>query len=341
MKLATIEKIIKLEPIPNADLLELATVLGWEVVVKLGTFKPGDYCVYIPIDTLVNTSKPWFNFLRKDNNTEFRIKTLRIRGVWSQGLIIPLDIQIKELLTNNNIELYTNDDIGELIGVTKYQKDIQQLITEKSPLLKSPGLNFPIEIISKTDEDNLKSIPKLINELIGKRIYITKKLDGSSMTIIRFNEKIIICSRNCIVYSDSQMYKFAEQSGIINSVINFKNNIAIQGEFCGPKINLNRLELDKPQFYVFNIKNLDTDEYYSLDKLKIITKELNLELVPILEEFEYDDSWNIKKFQDYANNIKYGKNVGEGIVIRPVNPIWSNIINKNLSCKIINQNYKD
>lgn len=341
MKLATIEQIIKLDPIPNADSIELATILGWEVVVKLGTFNSGDYCVYIPIDTFVDTSKPWFNFLSKNINTEFLIKTTKIRGVWSQGLIIPLDTQLKEFLLNNNIEFNNGIDIGQLIGVSKYYKDIHQLITEKSPLLKSPAFNFPIDIVSKTDEDNLKSKPKLITEFIGKRIYISKKLDGSSMTIIKLNDNIIICSRNCIVYSDSQMYKFAEDSGIINSLIGLKSNIAIQGEFCGPKINLNRLELDKHQFYVFNIKDLDTDEYYSLEKLKLTAKELNLELVPILEEFEFDNSWDIKKFQDYANNVKYGKNIGEGIVIRPVNPIWSDLINKNLSCKIINQNYKD
>ncbi len=336
MKLATIEQIIKLDQVSNADSLELATVLGWEVIVKKGTFKVDDYCIYIPIDTLVDTSKPWFNFLRKDYNSEFRIKTIRIRGIWSQGLIIPFNNQLKDLLLHNSIEFCCGYDIGKLIGVSKYQKDANQLVTEKTS-----NLNFPTEFVSKTDEDNLKSKPELIKEFLGKRIYISKKLDGSSMTIIKFNNNLIICSRNCIVHSDSEMYKFAKDSGILNSLISLKNNIAIQGEFCGPKINSNRLELKKPQFYVFNIKDLDTNTYFSLDKLKVTTEELGLELVPILEEFECDISWDLQKFQVYANNIKYGKNIGEGIVVRPINPIWSDLINKNLSCKIINQNYKD
>ena len=49
MKLASIERIIDLAPIEGADRIELATVLGWEVVVKKGDFNIEDLCIYIPI----------------------------------------------------------------------------------------------------------------------------------------------------------------------------------------------------------------------------------------------------------------------------------------------------
>ena len=45
-KLASIQKIKSLEPIPEADAIEKATVLGWQLVVKKGEFKTGDLVVY-------------------------------------------------------------------------------------------------------------------------------------------------------------------------------------------------------------------------------------------------------------------------------------------------------
>ena len=52
-KLASIQKIIKIEPIPGADRIEKATILGWECVVQKGQFKPGDHCIYFEIDSIV------------------------------------------------------------------------------------------------------------------------------------------------------------------------------------------------------------------------------------------------------------------------------------------------
>ncbi len=95
-------------------------------------------------------------------------------------------------------------------------------------------IEFPTNIIAKTDEDNLKSKPELINELKGKKLYITKKLNGSSMTIIYLNNKFFVCSRNYILEPESQMYQFVDKTGIFEKIsANINYNIAIQGEFCG------------------------------------------------------------------------------------------------------------
>ncbi len=339
MKLASIEKIIKIEPIIGADRIELATIQGWDVVVSKGTYKSDDKCVYIPIDTQVDLRKPWFKILSNNpniSNNILRIKTLKIRGVWSQGLIIPLSDDIIELLRFHNISIDSSDDIGHLIGISKYQKDLIKNTSNKF------YEKFPTDIISKTDEDNLKSKPEILQEFEGKKIYISKKLDGSSMTIILQNKNITVCSRNYILDLESDMSKFVLESGISNLLKNcIQDNIAIQGEFCGPKINSNRLGLKENHFYIFNIKNIDTEEFYGLDALINFKNETGLEFVPVLDIFEFDNSWTITKFQNYANNIKYSNCAGEGIVIRPIIPIWSKILNKNLSCKIINQNYHD
>jgi len=98
-KLATIEKITELNPIEGADAIEVATIRGWKVVIKKGEFKIGDLCVYCEIDSVM-PDRPEFEFLRSRN---FRIKTIKLRGVPSQGIIFPLTIlnSIGKLVEND------------------------------------------------------------------------------------------------------------------------------------------------------------------------------------------------------------------------------------------------
>src|SRR5581483_471468 len=174
MKLASIEVIEALSNIDGADNIELARVQGWDVVVKKLELNVGDLCVYIPIDTLVDTTRSHFSFLK-----DSRIRTKKIRGVYSQGLVLPLS-HFDENFSTFEVGI----DVAELIGVTKYEKEecFSKGFTPSQKVSNFPG--FPIHLISKTDEDNLRSKNKVINEMIGKEIYITQKQDGSSMTVI-------------------------------------------------------------------------------------------------------------------------------------------------------------
>src|SRR6056297_506501 len=87
-KLASIQKIRSLDPIEGADAIERATVLGWQLVVKKGEFKPGDLAVYCEIDSLM-PERPEFEFLKP---RKMRIRTVRLRGQVSQGICFPLSI---------------------------------------------------------------------------------------------------------------------------------------------------------------------------------------------------------------------------------------------------------
>ncbi len=87
-KLASIQKIIALEPIEGADAIERATVLGWQLVVKKGEFNVGDLAVYCEIDSLM-PERPEFEFLKA---RKMRIRTVRLRGQISQGICFPPSI---------------------------------------------------------------------------------------------------------------------------------------------------------------------------------------------------------------------------------------------------------
>ena len=95
-------------------MIGLAAVDGWGVIVQLSQFKPGDKCVYVEIDSVM-PEKPEFEFLRK---RDFRIRTMKMAGVISQGICFPLDI----LPPKKNGKEYTlGEDVTEVIGVTQYE----------------------------------------------------------------------------------------------------------------------------------------------------------------------------------------------------------------------------
>jgi RNA ligase (TIGR02306 family) len=101
-KLASVQIIKDIQPIEGADSIEVVLVLGWKVVAKKGEFKVGEKVVYIEIDSLLPPTNPYWSFLEKnglkktisngEEITGILLRTIRLRGQVSQGLIVPTRI---------------------------------------------------------------------------------------------------------------------------------------------------------------------------------------------------------------------------------------------------------
>ncbi len=82
-KLASVRAIAGIEPIEDADSIELVRIDGWQCVAKKGEFKLGDLCIYFEIDSILPKAS-WSAFL----GDRLRIKTRKMRGALSQGLAL-------------------------------------------------------------------------------------------------------------------------------------------------------------------------------------------------------------------------------------------------------------
>ncbi len=197
-KLATIRKITNITPIEGADKIELVTVGGWKVVAaKDVNHKIGDLVVYCEIDSFLPI-KEEFEFLRKssykklsDGTEGFRLKTIKLRGQVSQGLILPIkELSIFQFASSSNLS--EGDDVTDILGITKYEPPIPAELAGK---VKG---GFP-HFIPKTDEERVQNLSKEYDEwkLQSKhKFYVTEKLDGSSATYYIKDGVFGVCSRN-------------------------------------------------------------------------------------------------------------------------------------------------
>ena len=89
MKDATIEIVNDVIDHPNGDRLSICTVLGYKCVTKRDQFKTGDVVVYVRPDSVFPDSE-WAQEYKK--YAKNRIKSIKIRGEWSEGVILPITI---------------------------------------------------------------------------------------------------------------------------------------------------------------------------------------------------------------------------------------------------------
>jgi RNA ligase (TIGR02306 family) len=336
MKLASIEIIKNIRNHPNADSLDIAEVLGWQVVVKKGIHQEGDKVVFITIDTIV-PKYPWSEFLidKKNPDKPIRIKNVKLRNEYSSGLVIPM---IEFPLQFEVLDV--GDDVTELLGIKKYIKELPANLSGENV-----G-EFPSHLISKTDEDNGLNDPELVNKVLNHEdnITITQKIDGSSITIVVENGKIEqVCSRNLSKKetSNSLFWRCAKALNIPEGWSG-----VIQGEMAGNGIQKNPLKLVDVKIYVFQIKT--NKKYMDYETMSEFCKnELKCDVVPLVAKLNAESTvklWEnpLHKLQELADKQWYGSGeIAEGIVVRPSSYPRSFESRRPLSFKLINRNYKE
>lgn len=300
--LASIQRIKSLSPIDKADKIEKAEVLGWQVVVEKGKYNVGDLIIYVEIDTIL-PEEEWSEFLRDKG---FRIRTVKLRGQISQGIVFPLSI-----LPQENYPVYEGMDVSTILNIKHYEKPIPVSL---HGLVRG---SFP-SCVPKTDEEKIQNHPEFFDMLKDRMIYITTKCDGTSATFLLKNCDYHVCSRNLSLKPDVEniYWKMSEKYDIENKLRERGRNVAIQGELCGPSIQGNKIKLKEHDLFVFNVFDIDEYRYLEYDEFMMFCDEMGLKTVPVetIELFKYDLDSLIERAKGYytMGSLK------EGIVIRTV-----------------------
>jgi len=331
--LASIQIIYNIRTHPNADNLELADVLGWQVIIRKGEFVENDLCVYFALDSIL-PAIPEFEFLAP---RKYRISNVKIRKEYSQGMAYSLGIL--KVFNINIQQLKVGDDVTDLVGVIKYEKPIP---------IGCSGLDagrFPA-VVPKTDELNGCNYLGVIEEIAGKPYYISVKEDGTSLSFVHFNNEINVCSRSRMLkeFDDkgktNKYWEVVKRYNMLESIPKM-GNFAIQGELCGPSIQTNPMGLKDFDLFVFQVYDIEQHRYLDYAEFIEFCSVANLKTVPVLEVGE-QFGYTLQNLKDLSIGLYDGtSNQREGIVIRPQKECFSKALEGRMSFKIINPLYKD
>lgn len=328
--LAYIGKVMLVEPIENADRIERIDIVcgkggKWSAVAQKGMFRVDDLCeVYLP-DAIVPSDDPRFDFM---SDRKYRVKIMRLRGVPSEALAMPL----RDEFASESV----GSDITMLARVEKYEKPLP------AHLGGDAEGSFP-GYIPKTDEPNFQRVPFLVAALGGLNFVATTKADGTSTTayIDRDTGEFKVCSRNwCLKETERSAYWQVARAWDVEKSLRDNPNMALQWETVGPGIQKNPLGYPKLSMLLFDAYDFAKGDYIPYKDLYWFALDYGLPIVDLSSTGVFplaaDSEWLRKMaVRKYAN----GRNA-EGIVVRPYEEtLW--VKGARLSFKVINENYRD
>lgn len=350
-KLASVRTISDIQPIEGADKIELTIVDGWKVVVAKDVgHRVGDKVVYCEVDSFLPIREE-FEFLRKSSYKKmgdvegFRLRTIKLRGQVSQGLLIPINELLKYGISADDV--YDGLDVSSILGIVKYEPPIPAELAGK---VKGAFPSF----LRKTDEERVQNLTKEYESWKGKEFYITEKLDGSSATFYYNNGVFGVCSRNLeladpgefvpgtIMCEDgierpkkeNSFWKVAKELKLEEKLRELGKNISIQGELIGEGIQGNPYKIKGQTVRFFNVFDIDSQTYYGLPMfLATMQHSLQLETVPLLTNLTTTLPDTVEELIEMAD----GKSVlnpdfdREGLVIRSMD--------RSISFKVISNKF--
>lgn len=343
-KLATIQKISALVPIPGADNIERADVLGWSVVVKKGDFQVGDLAVYFEIDSWLDESitainvpvfqERFINWTDPEGKARrgMRLKTIKLRKQISQGLILKISDFLELSYQKSDGLGYEGDDVTEILKVEKWEP-YEEVKGNSGGINKPAGQRSFPAFIRKTDQERVQNYINELGKHSEETFEVSMKLDGSSMTVFRvqkgskhfaeiledqeiralrkksFFAKLVhkvkkrfgltpvpdsfegVCSRNQQLGIDdsnhfSAYVRDSDVLGKIKRSLLTHENYAFQGELIAPSIQNNHEKVSGFEWYVFDIYDIDKQQYLLPQDVRTVCAHAGLKTVPILSKEE-------------------------------------------------------
>jgi RNA ligase (TIGR02306 family) len=202
--------------------------------------------------------------------------------------------------------------------------------------------------IPKTDEPRLQSFPEVLTELLALDTLVigTMKMDGESFTAYLKDGEFGVCSRNMdlLETSDNVYWKAIREADVEKKMRDFfpwqGGNYAVQGELCGPGHQKNKMGLDKPTLYFYNLWHIDTAQYLPHKQLWDFTLSKGLNMVQVVFQGKLPADSTVDSLIEMANHLDYKAGLpAEGIVWRPIDEHHSQVLKGRMSFKTVSSRF--
>lgn len=302
-------KLEKIERHPNADSLEMSTVLGgYTVIFKEGRFKEGDLAAYIPVDTICSDHSE-FEWL----GDKKRIKAIRLRGIFSLGILAAAPDGMVE-----------GDPVVDFYNLKKhvYEEEVPDQVNTDNEGAPS-GWTIP-----HYDLEGLRKYSGLL--VPDEEVVISEKLEGCNAGFAHDGERLWVKSRNYYKKEDdlNQWWAAAKRLDLATKLAQFPGK-AFFAELYGnvkgfkydcPVVN-GRVE---PKLRFFDVYDTKTMKYHTWDEMVEMVTSVGLEHAPVLYRGPWVKSTETNRsvfnplWAHADGQSVLGSNIREGFVVRPV-----------------------
>lgn len=327
---------VVLMPHGNADSLSIVKVYdGYYVVVRTVDWVNDDRGIYVPPDNLVNTKRPEFSFLDEGiiGRDWHRVKTKKLRGVMSQGLLVPVPKIAKYDWQQFDEYMFNiGDDVTEYLEVKRYVTPEDTVIggdSEVAPPIPGPG--YDVESWFKYKRQMPDGLP----------VVITEKLHGTNARFTYQEDKMHCSSRQFYrKQSVGNVYwRALLENPWIEDLCKSRPGLILYGEIHGWVQSLRYGAVPNQLFFkAFDVwengKFLDFQEAFDL----VTNNGFRFErYVPVLMQGPISDEL-VEKYMDGKSTL--ADHIKEGVVIKPLVETFCHCLyNNRLQLKAVSPEY--
>lgn len=335
----------KIGTLPNSDFLEITTIMGeYPVILRKGQYKEGQLVSFIPYDSVCPDTET-FSFMspppKKDKDGNIItpsppvgqvplknriVKSKKIRGVYSEGLIVDAPPGFNE-----------GDSIVDYFSLTKrvYEEELPEKGADNNEHAPSTFSLF------KYDLEGMAKYSLAFDE--GEQVLITEKIEGENCTFVYLEDRLWVRSRNFFKKDmpDSHWWDIPRRLGLEDKLKAFPG-LAIWGECYG---GVKGWHYDCPivdgriqrKFRVFDIWEIKHNRFIPWEKVEEISAQIGLETVPVLYRGVWKTDHSLHYLAEGQSTI--GKCCKEGFVMRSVPEGWHEKLGRKI-IKLKGRDYK-
>lgn len=309
----------------GADTLSIVDVDGRPCVIRTGEWVEGEFAIYVPIDSIVQTGDAHFAFLagKAKADGSYRIRAMRLRGVFSMGLLVrptadDLLAAAEVVHTHGLVPDFERGlpavcgvDLRAHLGITVYEAPGESARIEMGEMEKDPGF-LPVY-----DIESLRKWSRVLVE--GEEVVLTEKIHGANARYVWKDGRLWIASR--VTYKKpvdetgyGSMWSQVAVDLDLGARLQANPDIALYGEIYGQVQDL-RYGQKGSRFVLFDVLDVRTRHWFDYDEFLDAAAEFGLPTVPEL----YRGPWS-PALMDHAEGktvLGNGTHVREGFVVRP------------------------
>ena len=310
--LVNVVRINAVKPHPNADLLEIAMIDGWEIVTGVGNYQPGDVAVHVPPDSMVLREyadewgvTPYLSF--KADARAGRVKATRLRGIVSFGFLVPApDGAI------------VGTDLREVLEIEKYEPPERSLgagqISNEDPLFfRYTNIANLRNEIAAFDPDMEHVVTEKLHGT-NSRVGWIRPADGDDLVLAAGSHKRQVEVEEAGLYG----FPIREHREAFEKIRDIEveepvNSIIVYGEIFGPGVQDMHYG-DAKGYRVFDISI--NGSYLPFVVVERICRQVGLGTVPVLARGKL----TLREVFDLAEGstvVNDAEHMREGIVVRP------------------------